>query len=120
MTQTDTQKIADGSREAILSEARKIAALAESHHVPVAPHDCTGPVVYAASCHFSLHARNTLIQECVRAFYTGWYTELVTALPTVSRGEVTVDFSKPGHGLELLPGLEKRADAIRRLSEGAR
>jgi len=48
------------------------------------------------------------------------YTELVTALPTVSRGEVTVDFSKPGHGLELLPGLEKRADAIRRLSEGAR
>jgi hypothetical protein len=61
-----------------------------------------------------------LIQECVRAFYTGWYTELVTALPTVSRGEVTVDFSKPGHGLELLPGLEKRADAIRRLSEGAR
>ncbi|MCZ7658859.1 MAG: mandelate racemase/muconate lactonizing enzyme family protein [Xanthobacteraceae bacterium] len=98
-----------------LSEARKIAALAEAWHVPVAPHDCTGPVVYAASCHFSLHARNALIQECVRAFYTGWYTELVTELPAVTAGEVTVNM-RPGLGLELLPGLERRADAVRRVS----
>ena len=28
-----------------LSEARKIAAMAEAYHLPVAPHDCTGPVV---------------------------------------------------------------------------
>jgi galactonate dehydratase len=28
-----------------LSEARKIAAMAEAWHLPVAPHDCTGPVV---------------------------------------------------------------------------
>ena len=60
-----------------LTEARKIAGMAEAWHVPVAPHDCTGPVVYAASCHLSLHARNALIQESVRAFYTGWYNELV-------------------------------------------
>jgi L-alanine-DL-glutamate epimerase-like enolase superfamily enzyme len=101
-----------------LTEARKIAALAESHHVPVAPHDCTGPVVYAASCHFSMFARNTLIQESVRAFYTGWDTELVTALPTVKDGIVTVDFTQPGLGLELLPGLDRRADAVVRTSRG--
>jgi len=77
-----------------LSEARKIAALAEAWHVPVAPHDCTGPVVYAASCHFSLHARNALIQESVRAFYTGWYTELVTELPPITKGEVTVNMKR--------------------------
>ncbi len=93
-----------------LSEARKIAALAEAWHVPVAPHDCTGPVVYAASCHFSLHARNALIQESVRAFYSGWYTELVTELPPITKGEVTVNM-KPGLGLDLLPGLERRPDA---------
>jgi galactonate dehydratase len=86
--------------------------------VPVAPHDCTGPVVYAASCHFSLHARNALIQESVRAFYTGWYTELVTELPTVTGGEVTVNM-KPGLGLELLPDLCKREDAIVRMSQGS-
>jgi len=93
-----------------LSEARKIAALAEAWHVPVAPHDCTGPVVYAASCHFSLHARNALIQESVRAFYTGWYTELVTELPPITQGEVTVNM-KPGLGLDLLPDLDRRKDA---------
>jgi galactonate dehydratase len=94
-----------------LSEARKIAALAEAWHVPVAPHDCTGPVVYAASCHFSLHARNALIQESVRAFYSGWYTELVTELPPITRGEVTVNM-KPGLGLDLLPDLDRRKDAL--------
>jgi galactonate dehydratase len=99
-----------------LSEARKIAALAEAWHVPVAPHDCTGPVVYAASCHFSLHARNALIQESVRAFYTGWYTELVTELPSISQGEVTVNM-KPGLGLDLLPGLERRDDAMVRTTK---
>jgi L-alanine-DL-glutamate epimerase-like enolase superfamily enzyme len=99
-----------------LSEARKIAALAEAWHVPVAPHDCTGPVVYAASCHFSLHARNALIQESVRAFYSGWYTELVTELPPISKGEVTVNM-KPGLGLDLLPGLDRREDAMVRTTK---
>ena len=98
-----------------LSEARKIAGMAEAWHVPVAPHDCTGPVVYMASCHFSLHARNALIQEGVRAFYTGWYKELVTDLPIVSNGMVSVG-AAPGLGLELLPGLEKREDAVVRNS----
>ncbi|GEP56540.1 mandelate racemase/muconate lactonizing enzyme family protein [Reyranella soli] len=98
-----------------LSEARKIAALAEAWHVPVAPHDCTGPVVYAASCHFSLHARNALIQESVRAFYTGWYAELVTELPPITKGEVTVNM-KPGLGLDLLPGLDQRKDASVRVT----
>ena len=98
-----------------LSEARKIAAMAEAHHIPVAPHDCTGPVVFMASCHFSLHARNALIQESVRAFYTGWYTELVTALPIVKSGEINLA-DAPGLGLELLPELFSRPDAIHRRS----
>jgi L-alanine-DL-glutamate epimerase-like enolase superfamily enzyme len=99
-----------------LTEARKIAALAEAWHVPVAPHDCTGPVVYTASCHMSLYARNALIQESVRAFYTGWYNELVTGLPTVANGEVTIS-DAPGLGLELAAGLERRADAVVRISD---
>jgi L-alanine-DL-glutamate epimerase-like enolase superfamily enzyme len=92
--------------------------MADAWQLPVAPHDCTGPVVWAASTHLSLHAPNALIQESVRAFYTGWYTELVTALPTVKDGIVTVDFTQPGLGLELLPGLDRRADAVVRTSRG--
>lgn len=98
-----------------LSEARKIAGMAEAYQIPVAPHDCTGPVVFMASCHFSLHARNTLIQESVRAFYTGWYKELVTELPIVTHGSISLG-EAPGLGTELLPDVEQRPDAILRVS----
>jgi galactonate dehydratase len=101
-----------------VSEARRIAGLAEAWTTPVAPHDCTGPVVYGASCHLSLYARNTLIQESVRALYTGWYTEVSHGLPVVSKGEVTVDFGVHGHGVALLPGVETRADAVLRVTRG--
>jgi L-alanine-DL-glutamate epimerase-like enolase superfamily enzyme len=94
-----------------VSEARRIAGMAEAWHVPVAPHDCTGPVVYGASCHFSLYARNALIQESVRAFYSGWYREIAEGLPGVDQGQVTCDFARHGHGVGLLPGVADRADA---------
>jgi len=99
-----------------LSEARKIAAMADAWQLPVAPHDCTGPVVWAASTHLSLHAPNALVQESVRAFYTGWYKELVTELPVVENGMINLN-NKPGLGLELLPDLHKRSDAVVRVSE---
>jgi L-alanine-DL-glutamate epimerase-like enolase superfamily enzyme len=99
-----------------LSEARKIAAMAETYHLPVAPHDCTGPVVLIASVHLSLNATNALIQETVRAFYTGWYKELVTELPEIRNGQV-YPMTGPGLGTELQPGILKRADAKIRRSE---
>jgi len=98
-----------------LTEGRKIAAMADAWQLPVAPHDCTGPVVWAASTHLSLHAPNALVQESVRAFYSGWYKELVTELPLVERGHVSLS-DKPGLGLELLPDLLRRADATVRVS----
>ena len=99
-----------------LTEARKNAAMADPRQLPVAPHDCTGPVVWAASTHLSLHAPNALIQESVRAFFTGWYKELVTELPIVENGMIRLN-DKPGLGLELLPDLHKRPDAVVRVSK---
>jgi galactonate dehydratase len=98
-----------------LSEARKIAAMAEAYHLPVAPHDCTGPVVLMASVHLSINATNALIQETVRAFTSGWYRELVTHLPRIENGYVYAP-DGPGLGTDLLPGLEQRADATVRVS----
>ena len=95
-----------------LSEARKIAAMAEAWHLPVAPHDCTGPVVLAASTHLALNAPNALVQESVRAFLRTWYRDLVTALPEVKGGMITVP-PGPGLGLELNPELD-RAFAVQR------
>jgi L-alanine-DL-glutamate epimerase-like enolase superfamily enzyme len=92
-----------------VSEGRKIAALAQTYKVPVAFHDCTGPVVLAASTHLALNSSNCFIQEMVRAFYYGWYQDVVTQLPPVINGQITVS-DVPGIGLELHPDLSKRAD----------
>ena len=96
-----------------LSEARKIAAMAETWHLPVAPHDCTGPVVLCASTHLSLNAPNALVQESVRAFYKTWYRDLVTALPEIKNGMITVPPGS-GLGLELHPDLDKKFNVSRR------
>jgi len=102
-----------------ISEARKIAAMAETWHLPVAPHDCTGPVVFAASTHLSLNATNALVQESVRAFYKGWYPEVVRGVPKVADGFVSVD-DTPGHGCELRPDIDERFTVTRRVSEAER
>jgi L-alanine-DL-glutamate epimerase-like enolase superfamily enzyme len=99
-----------------LSEAKKIATMAETWKLPVAPHDCTGPVVLAASTHLSLNAPNALIQESVRAYYKTWYRDLVTEVPPVKGGMITVP-EGPGLGLDLLPDIDKAFTVTRRLSK---
>jgi len=90
-----------------LTEAKKIATLAEAHQRPVAPHDCTGPVVFAASTHLALNLPNAVFMESVRAYWSGWYRDLVTALPPVERGMITVP-PGPGLGLALQPDVLAR------------
>ncbi|MBV9498458.1 MAG: mandelate racemase/muconate lactonizing enzyme family protein [Acidobacteriaceae bacterium] len=101
-----------------LSEARKIAAMAEAWHLSIAPHDCTGPVVFTASTHLSLNAPNALVQESVRAFYNGWYASVMSAVPRVKNGFVTVP-EGPGLGCELLPDIDKRFSVTRRSSSAS-
>jgi galactonate dehydratase len=98
-----------------LSVARKIAALAEANKLPIAPHDCTGPVVLSASTHLSLAAPNALIQESVRAFYKTWYRDLVTALPEIENGMISVP-PGPGLGLALNPELDRAFTTLRKTS----
>jgi galactonate dehydratase len=99
-----------------LSEARKIASMAETWHLPIAPHDCTGPVVLCASTHLSLNAPNALVQESVRAFHRTWYRDLVTALPPVKNGRITVP-PGPGLGMELNPDLDQAFTTFRKTSD---
>jgi galactonate dehydratase len=99
-----------------LSEARKIASMAEAWHLPIAPHDCTGPVVLAASTHLSLNAPNALAQESVRAFYRTWYRDLVTALPEVKGGMITVP-PGAGLGMDLHPDIDRVFTTSRKRSD---
>jgi len=93
-----------------LTTARKVAAMAESYHVPITFHDCTGPVALAASVHAALAIPNSFIQEIVRAFYFGWYGDLVTQLPPLKNGYIQAP-PGPGLGLSLQPDVKTRPGA---------
>ena len=80
-----------------LSESKKIATMAEAYQLPVAPHDCTGPILLTASVHLSMNCPNTLVQEVVRAFYFDWYGKLVTQLPPLDKGYITAPQGRAGH-----------------------
>lgn len=96
-----------------LSEAKKIASMAEAFQRPIAPHDCTGPVVFAASIHLSLNAPNAVFQESVRAYYSTWYRDLVTVMPKIEMGQI-YPFEGAGLGFELSGYVLNNPDVIRR------
>ena len=92
-----------------LTEAKKIAAMAEAHHIPVAPHDCTGPINYVADVHLDFAITNCYVQETVRAYIHGWYSRLVTTLPRIENGYVYPP-EGPGLGTALKPEVLERPD----------
>lgn len=95
-----------------LTEAKAIASMAEAFHLPIAPHDCTGPLAWAACTHLTLNAPNAMVMESVRAFYSGWYAELAEGLPAVEDGHIHLpDAQAPGLGARLRPEVFERADA---------
>lgn len=96
--------------------ARKAAALAEAFGKPIAFHDCSGPVTLASSTHLALCCPNVVEQEIARAFYYGWYHEVVHRLPPLENGFIQVP-EGPGLGLDLLPDLANRDDAIVRITK---
>ena len=98
-----------------LTEARKIAAMADAYHLPVAPHDCTGPVSLAYGVHFCVSQPNDVLQEVVRSYYSDWYPLLVNKLPKLEMGFMCPT-EGPGLGTALQPKLWKRQDAAVRVS----
>jgi L-alanine-DL-glutamate epimerase-like enolase superfamily enzyme len=92
-----------------LTEARKVADLADAFHLPVVPHDCTGPVCLAASLQLCAHATNAKVMEVVRGFVEGWYRDVVDHPPEVAGGRAQIP-DRPGLGLSLLPAVRSRDD----------
>ena len=99
-----------------LSEARKIANMAEASELPVTLHDCTGPIVFAASVALSATLPNVNWQEAVRAYYSGWYREIADPLPRVENGRV-FPLAGAGLGLKLKPEVLARPDATVRVTK---
>jgi galactonate dehydratase len=84
-----------------LTEARRIAALAEAYRVPVAPHNPQGPVSTAASIEFGFATPSYVICETVHADVP-WRADVVSEGFSVERtGRVVRPNTRPGLGIEI-------------------
>jgi L-alanine-DL-glutamate epimerase-like enolase superfamily enzyme len=101
-----------------VTETVKIATLADAHHLPIAPHDCTGPVNVFACLHVCMAVPNVMVMETVRGFYDGYYRDIVTTPLSIREGHAFLD-ATPGLGARLRPELLARPDLQRRISSAA-
>jgi len=99
-----------------ISETHKIAVLASAHQLPIAPHDCTGPVNMFACAHICMSAPNAMIMEFSRAEHRGWYGTFISPNVEVRDGHLHAP-QAPGIGAVLRPEVRDRADATVRVSD---
>jgi galactonate dehydratase len=98
-----------------LTESRRIAYLASSFELPVAPHNCGGPVAHVAACHLATHVYNLYVMESFRAFYRGYYADLVTYVPQPENGMIRLE-ANPGLGVELMPDVLEEGQVVRAMT----
>jgi galactonate dehydratase len=82
-----------------LGEARKVAAMAESAGIGLAPHNPLGPVAGIAALHFGIATPNVIIQEEMSGAVP-WYAEVVE-WPITPRPGRWDRPERPGLGLEI-------------------
>ncbi|MEU5880108.1 mandelate racemase/muconate lactonizing enzyme family protein [Spirillospora sp. NPDC047279] len=83
-----------------ISEARKLAATAETHYVLVAPHNVGGPVLTAATLQLGVSVPNFKILEHFNDFADAPVKSIVRGLPEVVDGHFAIP-EGPGLGIEL-------------------
>ena len=66
----------------------------------IAPHDCSGPIGLIAGAHLSTASDNAVVQETSRASLRTWYPMIVSKLPTIANGKISLG-SEPGLGTDL-------------------
>ena len=99
-----------------LSEALKIATLADTHHLSIAPHDCTGPVHLFACLHLCAAVPNAMLMETVRGFSEGYYREVATPNVPLLEGRALLDRFGPGLSVALRDEFLVRGNLLRRVS----
>jgi galactonate dehydratase len=82
-----------------LSESFKIAAMADTYEVNVAPHNFYGHLSSMISAHFCAVVPNFRIME-IDIDSVPWRDEFVTAVPAIEKGELVLP-TAPGWGMEI-------------------
>lgn len=92
-----------------ISEAKKIAGMAETWYRPIAPHNCGGPVLHAATLHLAANVTNLFIAESVRRHYLDEYRNVIHPLLPSVNGTFPLP-PGPGLGVELSAEVLQRPD----------
>jgi galactonate dehydratase len=99
-----------------ISEAKKISSAAETYYLPVAFHNCAGPIMHFASAHLAANATNLYMLETIRLHYLEKWEGITTTTLVPRGGELPLP-PGPGLGTELDPRILELSNAtVRRTS----
>lgn len=99
-----------------MTEAKKIAAMADAHQLPVAPHTAGGPLLYYASTQLSASCPNVAIQESVQPSYETRFPQIAENALVPRDGYITAP-EEPGLGMRIKSEIWNHPAAVRRVSK---
>ena len=99
-----------------VTEFRKVASLAATYQIPMAPHNCGGPVQMHVSAQVCAHIPNLMVLETVRAFHRSFHGSIISNPARIENGYVYPN-EAPGIGTELSSGFLARPDLSIQVSE---
>jgi len=68
----------------------KFTEATKKYEKSIAPHDCSGPIGLIAGTHLSTASENAVVQETSRASLRTWYPMIVSKLPTITNGKISL------------------------------
>jgi L-alanine-DL-glutamate epimerase-like enolase superfamily enzyme len=98
-----------------LTEARKIAAMADAYELPIAPHTAGGPLLFYASTHLSTSVPNLWIQESCQRFYERDWPSMLED-PIAPRDGFISAPEESGFGMRIKPEAWNHPAAVRQVS----
>jgi len=105
----------DTGRAGGISQMKKLAAMAEAHHIMMAPHSGSlGPVAEFAALHLLAAIPNCLMLERIEDDWPGRY-EVITASPQQKDGHLPVPTS-PGLGVDIREDVIARSPSTMNVS----
>jgi len=98
-----------------LTEARKIATMADAMELPIAPHTAGGPLLFYASTHLSTAQPNVWIQESCQRFYEHDWPLMLENPIAPKDGHITMT-EDPGFGMKIKPEVWNHPKSIRKVT----
>jgi galactonate dehydratase len=99
-----------------LTEARKIAAMADAYELPISPHTAGGPLLFYASTHLTTASPNVWIQESCQRFYERDWPAMLENPVAPESGTIQVP-EEPGFGMKIKADAWNHPAAVRQVSE---